>query len=226
MVEGQSSSPGRKSRCSVFCGAERMMDRFAIETGGQAVRPRSCDVQETRGVRPVWTPQLGRISDKLARRAPQGLLEELQQQNQELLIHLARAPRCPRRRSPTCYSRELDETNLGCRRSVYSARREHEIALRLLSDLKSRFLFRHDSPASLATQLDQEPDRLLSWHVATAILTPEQEKQVKFFIRQARSRGSRTLVDDLSRSSPRWKPEKPSLCESVKFDVKDAFRRT
>ena len=57
------------------------------------------------------TPQeLGRISAELARHAPQGLLEELQQQNQELLNTLQEL-RERQAEIAQMHSRELDETN-------------------------------------------------------------------------------------------------------------------
>ena len=65
-------------------------------------------------------PELARISAELARNAPQGLLEELQQQNQELLSTLQEL-RDSQAEIAQMHSRELDETNRGVRGPLHRA---------------------------------------------------------------------------------------------------------
>ena len=69
-------------------GARRLMDRFAIEStpgsGGVVVMTKTLPARSES----VSPEEFGRISRELARSAPRGLLDELQQQNQELLIAL------------------------------------------------------------------------------------------------------------------------------------------
>ncbi len=120
-------------------GAKRLMDRFAIESnaGGR------CHGRRWRRILPhrdrCLSPQeLARISAELARNTPQGLLEELQQQNQELLNTLQEL-RERQAELAQMHSRELDETNRGVV-ALYAELDESAKALKRLSDLKSRFL--------------------------------------------------------------------------------------
>ena len=78
---------------------------------------------------------LGRTGQK---RAAQGLLEELQQQNQELFSTLQEL-RESQAELAQMHSRELEETNRGVV-ALYAELDEGAKALQRLSDLKSRFL--------------------------------------------------------------------------------------
>ena len=133
------------------------------------------------GSRPTWPGM-----------RPQGLLEELQQQNQELLNTLQEL-RERQAEIAQMHSRELDETNRGVV-ALYAELDEGAKALQRLSDLKSRFLseMSHEFRSPL-NSIKGLTGFLLAR--SDGDLTAEQEKQVKF-IRQAAD-GLSTLVDDL-----------------------------
>jgi signal transduction histidine kinase/CheY-like chemotaxis protein len=161
-------------------GAKRLMDQFAIEsrTGvGATVSMSKTLPNRTTGISP---PEMARISAELARQAPKGLLEELQQQNQELLNTLQEL-RHSQAEIAEIHSRELDETNRGVL-ALYTELDEGKKDLQRLSDLKSRFL----------SEMSHEFRSPLN---SIKGLSSEQEKQIQF-IRQAAD-GLSTLVDDL-----------------------------
>ena len=168
------------------------MDRFAIESTPGAGPPsrwrRTCRTEQAPSRRRSWR----RISAELARHAPQGLLEELQQQNQELLNTLQEL-RDSQAEIAQMHSRELDETNRGVV-ALYAELDEGTKALQRLSDLKSRFLseMSHEFRSPL-NSIKGLTGFLLAR--SDGDLSAEQEKQVRF-IRQA-AEGLSTLVDDL-----------------------------
>jgi signal transduction histidine kinase len=173
-------------------GARRLMDRFAIESvpggGATVVLAKNLPSRAT-----ALTPQeLGKISAELAKNAPQGLLEELQQQNQELLNTLQEL-RDSQAEIAQMHSRELDETNRGVL-ALYTELDDGTKALQRLSDLKSRFL--SEMSHELRSPLNSIKG-LTGFLLARTDgeLSPEQEKQVQF-IRQA-AEGLSTLVDDV-----------------------------
>ena len=173
-------------------GARRLMDRFAIETGNSAGVTVSMSKALPHRNSAPGPQEIARISADLARNAPQGLLEELQQQNQELLSTLQEL-RDRQAELAQMHTRELDETNRGVV-ALYAELDNHSIALKRLSDLKSRFLsemsheFRSplNSIRSLTSFLISRSD---------GELTAEQDKQV-LLIRKA-AEGLSVLVDDL-----------------------------
>ena len=173
-------------------GATALMDRFVIESlsgvGATVLMAKSLPSRAM-----ALTPQeLGRISAELAKNAPQGLLEELQQQNQELLNTLQEL-RDSQAEIAQMHSRELDETNRGVL-ALYAELDEGTKALQRLSDLKSRFL--SEMSHELRSPLNSIKG-LTNFLLARSDgdLTPEQEKQVQF-IRKA-AEGLSTLVDDV-----------------------------
>ncbi len=173
-------------------GAKRLMDRFSIDSAQGAGATVSMAKSFPHQIHAPSPRELARISADLARNAPQGLLEELQQQNQELLNTLQEL-RDRQTELAQMHSRELEETNRGVV-ALYTELDDHTKALKRLSDLKSRFLsemsheFRSplNSIRSLTGFLIERSD---------GDLTPEQEKQVKL-IRKA-AEGLSMLVDDL-----------------------------
>jgi signal transduction histidine kinase len=173
-------------------GAKRLMDRFAIESTPGVGAAVSMAKNLPHRAAPLTPQELGRISADLARYAPQGLLEELQQQNQELLNALQEL-RESQAAIAQMHSRELDETNKGVV-ALYAELDEGTKALQRLSDLKSRFLseMSHEFRSPL-NSIKGLTGFLLAR--SDGDLTAEQEKQVKF-IRQA-AEGLSTLVDDL-----------------------------
>ena len=190
ILDGQYNSP---SGLGIgITGARRLMDRFEIKS-----EPNSGVIVVMAKFLPTrvsaLSPQdLSRLSAELARHAPKGLLEELQQQNQELLNALQEL-RDSQSEIAQMHSRELEETNRGVV-ALYAELDEGNKAIQRLSNLKSRFLsemsheFRSplNSIKGLTSILLARTDGELS---------VEQEKQVNF-IRQAAD-GLSTLVDDL-----------------------------
>jgi signal transduction histidine kinase len=117
-------------------GARRLSDRFELQS--EPGRGTRVLIGKTlpRGTFP--TPgMLGRIADELARRIPQGPLEEVRQQNQELLrtLDALRARQAEVER----LNLELEETNRGVM-ALYGELDDKAQSLRQASELKSRFL--------------------------------------------------------------------------------------
>ena len=173
-------------------GAKRLMDRFDIEStpgaGSSVVMAKTLPARAA-----AITPhEVGRIAGELARPAQQGLLDELQQQNQELLSALQEL-RVSQSEIAQMHSRELDETNRGVL-ALYAELDEGAKALQRMSDLKSRFLseMSHEFRSPL-NSINGLTGFLLAR--TDGELSPEQEKQVRL-IRQA-CEGLATLVDDL-----------------------------
>ena len=136
--------------------------------------------------------ELSRVSAELARHAPQGMLDELQQQNQELLRTLQEL-RDRQTELNELHLRELEETNRGVV-ALYAELDDNAKTLKRISDLKSRFLsnMSHEFRSPLNTILSLSGFLL---DRSDGELTPEQEKQVAF-IRKAAD-GLSTLVNDL-----------------------------
>ena len=198
-------------------GARRLMDRFAIESEPEAglasVLMAKNLPNRTVG---LTTHELGRISAELARNAPQGLLEELQQQNQELLNTLQEL-RESQAEIAQMHSRELDETNRGVV-ALYAELDDGKMALQRLSDLKSRFL--SEMSHELRSPLNSIKG-LTGFLLARTDgdLSPEQEKQVQF-IRQA-AEGLSTLVEDVL-DVAKVEAGKATIRNSS-FDISDLF---
>jgi signal transduction histidine kinase/CheY-like chemotaxis protein len=173
-------------------GAKRLMDRFAIESTPGAGATVSMAKTLPYRATGITAQELGRISAELAKHAPQGLLEELQQQNRELLNTLQEL-RNSQAEIAQMHSKELDETNRGVV-ALYAELDEGTKALQRLSDLKSRFL--SEMSHELRSPLNSIKG-LTGFLLARSDgdLSSEQEKQIRF-IRQA-AEGLSTLVDDL-----------------------------
>ena len=118
-------------------GAKRLMDQFEIESseGGATVTMVKGLPKRTA---PSSQQDLARVSAELAQHTPQGLLEELQLQNQELLRTLQEL-RDRQAEIAELHTRELEETNRGVV-ALYSELDENAKELSRISDLKSRFL--------------------------------------------------------------------------------------
>ena len=141
---------------------------------------------------PLTQHDLAWVSSELAQHRPQGLLEELQAQNQELLRTLQEL-RDRQAEIAALHTRELEETNRGVV-ALYSELDDNAKELRRISDLKSRFLsnMSHEFRSPLNTILSMS-GFLLSG--SSGELTPEQEKEIRF-IRKA-AEGLAALVNDL-----------------------------
>jgi signal transduction histidine kinase/CheY-like chemotaxis protein len=173
-------------------GARRLMDRFEIESapGGAA----TVTMSKALGNQSVLvTPDdITRLSAELAKNDPQGLLEELEQQNQELMRTLQEL-RDRQTEIVQLHSRELEETNRGVV-ALYTELDENAKVLRRVSDMKSRFLsnMSHEFRSPLNTIMTLSGFLL---DRTDGELTEQQEKQVTF-IRKAAD-GLSALVNDL-----------------------------
>jgi signal transduction histidine kinase/CheY-like chemotaxis protein len=172
-------------------GAKRLMDRFEIESSEGGVTVTMVKALPKRTA-PMTSHELARISAELAQHAPQGLLEELQVQNQELLRALQEV-RDRQAELAELHSHELEETNRGVV-ALYSELDENAKELRRISDLKSRFLsnMSHEFRSPLNTILSMSAFLLDG---SSGELNPEQEKEIHF-IRKA-AEGLAALVNDL-----------------------------
>ena len=141
---------------------------------------------------PLTRQDLARVLSELAQHRPQGLLEELQVQNQELLRTLQEL-RDRQAEIAELHTRELQETNRGVV-ALYSELDDNAKELRRISDLKSRFLsnMSHEFRSPLNTILSMSGFLL---NGSSGELTPEQKKEITF-IRKA-AEGLAALVNDL-----------------------------
>jgi signal transduction histidine kinase len=173
-------------------GARRLMDQFRIDgdTGSGA----TVSMAKTLPLRPGTAGpfDLAGISAELARNPPQGLLQEIQQQNQELLSTLQEL-REGQAELARMHVQELDETNRGVV-ALYAELDQNAAALKRLSDLKSRFL----SEMSHELRSPLNSIRSLTGFLLDRTdgdLTGEQEKQVRLIRKAAEELTG--LVDDL-----------------------------
>jgi signal transduction histidine kinase/CheY-like chemotaxis protein len=117
-------------------GARRLMDRFSIDSSRAGTHvvlekflpPRS-------GL--VTAESIRGIAEKVQRRQPQGLIEEVQHQNQELLRALDELQR--KQQELVRLNHELEDTNRGVV-ALYAELDEKADHLRRADELKSRFL--------------------------------------------------------------------------------------
>jgi signal transduction histidine kinase len=176
-------------------GSRRLSDRFEIEAGaGTSVvlgkyLPRYADVRpET----------LAAVAAELARRQPQGPLEEVRQQNKELIGALEelgnRQTEVSRLQAELERTNaELAETNRGVL-ALYAELDEKAESLRKASEVKSRFL--SDMSHELRTPLNAMVSISgLLLDRTDGELTDEQEKQVRFIRESAESLSQ--MVNDL-----------------------------
>jgi signal transduction histidine kinase/CheY-like chemotaxis protein len=119
-----------------IAGARRLMDRFAIESS-----PCGTLVQLAKGLPSTaplaTTARAKQIADAVRRRPDQGLLNEVQQQNHELLRAFDELQR--KQQELSRLNRELEETNRGVV-ALYAELDERADHLRRADELKSRFL--------------------------------------------------------------------------------------
>ena len=119
-----------------IAGARRLMDRFDIHSDRDGTRVRLEKFLPPR-VSVVTGRQLDRITDALRQRHPDGLVEEVQSQNQELLRALDELQR--KQEELTRLNRELEDTNRGVV-ALYAELDEKADHLRRADEMKSRFL--------------------------------------------------------------------------------------
>ncbi len=172
-------------------GAKRLMDEFEIGSSEKGVTLTMIKRLPKRST--PWTqPELAKLSAELAKHRPQGLTEELQIRNQELLRTLQEL-RDRQAELAELHTRELEETNRGVV-ALYSELDENAKELRRISDLKSRFLsnMSHEFRSPLNTILTMSGFLL---NGSSGDLNAEQEKEIHF-IRKA-AEGLAALVNDL-----------------------------
>jgi signal transduction histidine kinase/CheY-like chemotaxis protein len=117
-------------------GARRLMDHFAIESDNSGTRVAMEKYLPARA--PVVTAKrIEEVVDAVRERRPQGLIEEIQGQNQELLRALDELHR--RQQELARLNRELEDTNRGVV-ALYAELDEKADHLRRADELKSRFL--------------------------------------------------------------------------------------
>lgn len=171
-------------------GTKRLMDDFSIRTGenGTTVRMVKLIPHQQSAVTPATARELNR---KMQERTPDGVYEEIEQQNQELLKTLEELR--ARQEELELLNRELEDTNRGVV-ALYAELDERADYLRRASELKTKFLsnvsheFRTplNSIISLARMLMDRID---------GDLTPEQLKQVQYI--ESSARDLQEMVNDL-----------------------------
>ena len=164
-------------------GAQRLMDRFRIESGAAAGTIVEMEKNIPAKIRTRHAARLaGRLRTSLRSTAGRPVWE-VQQQNQELLATMAELQR--RQRELAELNHELEDTNRGVV-ALYAELDERADYLRRASEIKSRFLsnMTHEFRTPLNSILSLS--RMLLDRV-DGELTGEQEKQVNF-IKRARER--------------------------------------
>ena len=117
-------------------GARRLMDGFGIESDKTGTRVTLEKFLPPR-VPMVTAKRIQQVLDGLRQRRPEGLVEEIQLQNQELLRALDELQR--KQHELTRLNRELEDTNRGVV-ALYAELDEKADHLRRADELKSRFL--------------------------------------------------------------------------------------
>ncbi|MGE5178591.1 MAG: ATP-binding protein [Bacteroidota bacterium] len=172
-------------------GARRLVDHFVIgsEPGhGTCVTMKKL-IPAGRGL--AGPREVAAIAEALARERPEGTLEEIQRQNQELLATMAELEK--RQDELMTLNQELEDTNRGVV-ALYAELDEKADHLRRADELKSKFL----SNMSHEFRTPVNSIQALAWMLlehTDGPLSPEQERQVTF-IRRAADELSE-LVNDL-----------------------------
>ena len=196
-------------------GARRLVDHFEVTS-----RPGLGATVTLGKLFPRRAPEIGPaglagLADALAREAPQGALEEVRQQNQELLRTLDELQQ--RQEDLSRLNAELQDTNRGVL-ALYAELDEKADTLRRADEMKSRFLsnMSHEFRTPLNSMLALS--RLLL-EDAERPLTAEQKRQVGY-IRQA-AEDLTELVNDLLDLA---KVEAGKIViRPAEFDVRDLF---
>jgi signal transduction histidine kinase/CheY-like chemotaxis protein len=172
-------------------GAQRLMDRFTVDTGPGRGTVVTLSKLLPRNAPFVREQTLRTITESLAAEKPSGLLDEFRDQNQELLRTLDELRR--RQDELVTLNRELEDTNRGVV-ALYAElderadhlRRADEVKTRFLSNMSHEFRTPVNSMLALSRLLLERSD---------GELTDEQEKQVSYIRKSAESLSE--LVNDL-----------------------------
>ena len=196
-------------------GARRMVDQFEVTSRPGAGATVTLGKLFPRRAPEVGAAGLAALADALAREAPQGALEEVRQQNQELLRTLEELRQ--RQEDLSRLNAELQDTNRGVL-ALYAELDEKADTLRRADEMKSRFLsnMSHEFRTPLNSMLALS--RLLMEDVERP-LSAEQKRQVGY-IRQA-AEDLTELVNDLLDLA---KVEAGKIViRPADFDVRDLF---
>jgi signal transduction histidine kinase/CheY-like chemotaxis protein len=169
-------------------GTRRLMDHFDVKSahGGTAITVKKI-LPRRAGL--LTTKELTRLSDELAAQRPSGLIEELQQQNQELLRTLDTLRM--RQEELERVNRELEDTNRGVV-ALYAELDERADHLRRADELKTRFLSNMTHEFRTPVNSILALTNLLSDRLAA----PADQKDEVFYIRKSAQQLS-DIVDDL-----------------------------
>jgi len=196
-------------------GARRLVDHFEVTSRPGAGTTVTLGKLFPRRAPEIDPKGLAALADALAREAPQGALEEVRQQNQELLRTLDELRQ--RQDDLSRLNAELQDTNRGVL-ALYAELDEKADTLRRADEMKSRFLsnMSHEFRTPLNSMMALS--RLLLEDTARP-LTAEQVRQVGY-IRQA-AEDLTELVNDLLDLA---KVEAGKVVvRPAEFDVRDLF---
>ena len=172
-------------------GARRLMDRFDIHTGAG----RGTEIVMHKLLPPdagrLSAPKVGEMSAQLGAMAPDSMLAQVQQQNQELLSTLDELR--ARQEELLRMTAALEETNRGIV-ALYAELDEKAAHLRHADTMKSRFLSNMSHEFRTPLSSIRALSKLLLDH-ADGELSPEQAKQVNFIL--ASTVALNEMVDDL-----------------------------
>lgn len=172
-------------------GAQRLMDRFDIQTGPDIGTKITLQKLFPRDARVITKPLSDVAMSNLARLPADNTVTELLQQNQELLATLAELK--ARQDDLLQLTRELEDTNRGVV-ALYAELDEKADHLRRADEMKSRFLSNMSHEFRTPLSSIRALSKLLLDRVDGELL-PEQEKQVTFILQAAV--GLSELVNDL-----------------------------
>jgi signal transduction histidine kinase/CheY-like chemotaxis protein len=195
-------------------GAQRLMDWFHIESDARSGTTVQLKKLLPKG-KALTSESIARLTEQLARQAPESPYGELQRQNQELLSTMAELEK--RKAQLEEVNRELEDTNRGVV-ALYAELDEKADYLRRASEIKSRFLsnMTHEFRTPLNSILSLS--RMLMDRI-DGDLSAEQEKQVNFIRRSANDLSE--LVNDLLDLA---KVEAGKIViRPVEFEMKDMF---
>ena len=174
-----------------LAGANRLMDQFSIESSPEQGTSVVMKKLLPRRAPLLASSVVSKIGAELARQAPRGVLEEVQQQNQELMRALAELSR--RQEELSALNRELEDTNRGVV-ALYAELDEKADHLRRADEIKSRFISNMSHEFRTPVNSIQALTRLLL-DGTDGDLGPEQKRQVAFIRKAADSLSE--LVNDL-----------------------------